>query len=120
MNCLEGRGAVMRKCRLGLGVRGLDSSERVPQGTAPIQSKARRFCLSCNIGCHKMQVPRMDIIKQLETYRLEHRIPQQELAKKLGVAFSTVNRWLNGKSKPSKIQAYHIEKLLNERTDTHA
>jgi transcriptional regulator with XRE-family HTH domain len=54
----------------------------------------------------------MDIIKHLETYRLEHRIPQQDLAKKLGVAFSTVNRWLNRKSKPSKIQAYHIEKLL--------
>ena len=59
-----------------------------------------------------MQIPQMDIIKQLETYRLEHRIPQQELAKKLGVAFSTVNRWLNRKSKPSKIQAYHIEKLI--------
>ena len=59
-----------------------------------------------------MQIPQMDIIKQLETYRLEHRIPQQELAKQLGVAFSTVNRWLNRKFKPSKIQAYHVEKLL--------
>ena len=56
----------------------------------------------------------MDIIKRLETYRLENKIPQEELAKKLGVAFSTVNRWLNGKSKPSKIQSYHIEKLLKE------
>ena len=64
-----------------------------------------------------MQIPRMDIIKQLETYRLEHRIPQQELAEKLGVAFSTVNRWLNKKSKPNKIQSYHIEKLLKLRTN---
>ena len=62
-----------------------------------------------------MQIPRMNIVKQLETYRLEHRIPQQELAEKLGVAFSTVNRWLNGKSKPSKIQVYHISKLLNNK-----
>ena len=46
----------------------------------------------------------MNIINKLELYRLEHKIPQQELAKKLGVAFSTVNRWLNGKSKPNKIQ----------------
>lgn len=54
----------------------------------------------------------MDVIKQLETYRLEHRVPQQELAKELGVAFSTVNRWLNGKSRPSKIHTSHIRKLL--------
>lgn len=57
----------------------------------------------------------MQIIKKLETYRLENKITQQELAKKLGVAFATVNRWLNGKSKPNKIQSYHIEKLLKER-----
>ena len=36
----------------------------------------------------------MNLIKALETYRLENRISQEELAKKLGVAFSTVNRWL--------------------------
>ncbi len=56
--------------------------------------------------------PMSDIIQKLETYRLEHRISQEELAKKLSVAFSTVNRWLNKKSKPNKIQCYHIEKLL--------
>jgi transcriptional regulator with XRE-family HTH domain len=56
-----------------------------------------------------------DIIKKLETYRLEHKISQEELAKKLDVAFSTVNRWLNGKSQPNKIQSYHINKLLKER-----
>jgi len=58
-----------------------------------------------------------DIIKQLETYRLENKISQEELAEKLGVAFSTVNRWLNKKSKPNKIQSYHIEKLLKLRTN---
>ena len=56
----------------------------------------------------------VEIITKLENYRLEQRIPQQELAKKLGVAFSTVNRWLNGKSNPNKIQSYHIEKLLKK------
>ena len=55
----------------------------------------------------------MKLIKRLEIYRLENKISQQELAEKLGVAFSTVNRWLNGKTKPNKIQSYHIEKLLN-------
>lgn len=56
----------------------------------------------------------MTIIDRLENYRLENRISQQELAKKLEVAFSTVNRWLNGKVKPNKIQSYHIENLLKE------
>lgn len=55
-----------------------------------------------------------DLIKQLEIYRLENKISQEMLAEKLGVAFSTVNRWLNEKSKPNKIQSYHIEKLIKE------
>ena len=57
----------------------------------------------------------MDIIKQLELYRLENRITQVDLARDLKVAFSTVSRWLNGKTTPNKIQQYHIEKFLVER-----
>ena len=57
----------------------------------------------------------MDLIDRLENYRLENKIPQQQLAKKLDVAFSTVNRWLNRKAKPNKIQSYHIEKLLKKK-----
>ena len=56
----------------------------------------------------------MTLIQDLETYRLENKITQEQLAKNLGVAFATVNRWLNGKYKPRKIQQYHIEKLLKE------
>jgi len=55
-----------------------------------------------------------DLIKQLELYRLENRITQVELAKDIGVNFSTVSRWLNGKTKPNKIQQYHVEKYLNK------
>ncbi len=55
----------------------------------------------------------MDIVKQLETYRLENRIPLQELADDLEVSFSTVSRWFSEKTRPSKIQQYHIEKFLN-------
>ena len=54
----------------------------------------------------------MNTIKQLEIYRLEHKITQAQLAKELGVSFATVNRWLNGRTKPGKIQQYHIEKFL--------
>lgn len=57
----------------------------------------------------------MGIIKQLEVYRLENRVTQNELAKEIGVNFSTVSRWLNGKTTPNKIQQYHIEKFLNRK-----
>lgn len=57
----------------------------------------------------------MKIMRELEKYRLENRITQVELAKELGVAFATVNRWLNGKCKPGKIQSYHLEKFLKEK-----
>lgn len=56
-----------------------------------------------------------DLIKQLELYRLENRVTQIELARDIGVNFSTVSRWLNGKTKPNKIQQYHVEKYLTER-----
>jgi len=55
------------------------------------------------------------LIEKLEIYRLENRVGQKQLADLLHVHFSTVNRWLNGKTTPNKIQQYHIKKLL----DTH-
>lgn len=58
----------------------------------------------------------MNIINKLEIYRLKNKISQQELAKRLGVSFCTVNRWFTGKIKnPHKMQTYHIEKLLEEK-----
>ena len=54
----------------------------------------------------------MGLVEELETYRLENRITQQQLAKMLQVSFATVNRWFNGKTKPNKIQEYHIKQLL--------
>lgn len=52
------------------------------------------------------------IVERLEVFRLENKISQERLADMLGVAFSTVNRWLNGRAEPNKIQTYHINKLL--------
>ena len=57
----------------------------------------------------------MDLVKELDSYRLENKITQQALAEQLGVSFVTVNRWFNGKTMPSKIQQYHIEKYLKEK-----
>ena len=54
----------------------------------------------------------MELIQKLDIYRLENRISQQSLAAKLGVSFVTVNRWFNNRTKPNKIQRYHINKFL--------
>ena len=69
-----------------------------------------------------MQIPQKihsspvdNLIKKLEQYRLKNRIPQQQLADEIGVVFSTVSRWLTGKTKPNKIQQYHIERFLDEK-----
>ena len=59
-----------------------------------------------------------DLIKKLEIYRLENRVSQKQLANRLNVAFSTVNRWFNGKTIPNKIQQYHIKKLLDNLDNT--
>ena len=56
-----------------------------------------------------------NLIQKLEQYRLKNRIPQQQLADEIGVVFSTVSRWLNGKTKPNKIQQYHIENFLKKK-----
>jgi transcriptional regulator with XRE-family HTH domain len=54
----------------------------------------------------------IELLKKLDNYRLECKLTQKQLAEKLGVAFVTVNRWLNGHTKPNKIQEYQIRKLL--------
>jgi transcriptional regulator with XRE-family HTH domain len=60
-----------------------------------------------------------DLIKKLEIYRLENRISQKQIADRLNITFSTVNRWFNGKTTPNKIQQYHIKKLLDNLDNTH-
>jgi DNA-binding transcriptional regulator YiaG len=55
---------------------------------------------------------KVDLLEQLEEYRLKNRLSQEKLARLLDVSFQTVNRWFKGHSKPSKIHEYHIRKLL--------
>lgn len=53
-------------------------------------------------------------IESLRLYRLKHQLTQEELARKLGVSFATVNRWFKAKTHPSELQAYRIKKLLGQ------
>ena len=41
-------------------------------------------------------------------------LTQEKFAAKLGVTFSTVNRWENGKTKPSPLALQQIKDLLRE------
>ena len=48
--------------------------------------------------------------------RLKLNISQEELAKLLGVSFSSVNRWENGRNQPTKIAKAKLKKLFNENS----
>lgn len=49
-------------------------------------------------------MPSMEnIVEQLKALRRQHGWSQEDLARELGVSFSTVNRWENGKAKPSRL-----------------
>ncbi len=54
------------------------------------------------------------LIADLRLYRLKNGLSQVKLAKRLGVTFCSVNRWLNGKQIPSELQAYKIEQLIKK------
>jgi transcriptional regulator with XRE-family HTH domain len=55
-----------------------------------------------------------DLIERLKAYRLENKITQEGISKKIGVGYSQPYRWFNGKAKPNKIHRYHIEKLIKK------
>jgi transcriptional regulator with XRE-family HTH domain len=50
-----------------------------------------------------------DLVRQLRT-RLG--LTQEKLAARLGVTFPTINRWENGRAKPSPLALKQIEVLL--------
>ena len=47
----------------------------------------------------------------IRSLRAELGVPQEQLAAKLGVAFSTVSRWENGRGNPSPLAIKLIEQL---------
>ena len=53
-----------------------------------------------------------EIVKQL---RIKLKLTQEQFAAKVGVTFSTVNRWENRKSKPSPLAAGKIKKMLSKK-----
>lgn len=50
----------------------------------------------------------------LRSIRQQLGLSQEELAQRLGVSFTSVNRWENGQTKPSKLARRQIEALCRE------
>lgn len=55
-----------------------------------------------------------NVSKMVRELRLALGLTQEQFAAKIGVTFSTVNRWENGKVKPSPLALQKIEELENE------
>ena len=55
-----------------------------------------------------------NIAEQLKTLRQQPGWSQEDLARELGVSFSTVNRWENGKAKPSRLAQKGILALITQ------
>jgi len=49
--------------------------------------------------------------------RLETGLTQEQFAAELGVTYSSINRWVNGRSKPSPLAMQKIEETLQQMGD---
>jgi len=55
-----------------------------------------------------------DICQTIKELRAATDLTQERFAAKIGVTFSTVNRWENGKGKPSPLAMQRIRTLLKK------
>ena len=54
-----------------------------------------------------------NIAEELKKLRQQKGWSQEDLARELGVSFATVNRWENGKTKPSRLAQEKIKQVAN-------
>ncbi|MCF8050735.1 MAG: helix-turn-helix domain-containing protein [Desulfobacterales bacterium] len=61
--------------------------------------------------------PRDDIPRLVRELRSRTGLTQEKFAAKLGVTFPTINRWENGRARPSPLAMEKIEALLRSMGD---
>jgi len=61
-----------------------------------------------------------DIPRLVREIRDRTGLTQEKFAAKLGVTFPTINRWENGRAKPSPLAVQKIEELLRSMGDNGA
>lgn len=62
----------------------------------------------------------IDIPQLIRKLRERTGLTQEKFAAKLGVTFPTINRWENGRAKPSPLAMQKIEELLRSMGDDGA
>lgn len=55
-----------------------------------------------------------DIPRLVRELRKRTRLTQEKFAARLGVTFPTINRWENGRAKPSPLALKQIEELIRD------
>jgi len=66
------------------------------------------------MGAGKKTMPKtgeINLARKIRDLRSRLGLTQEQFAAKVGVTFSTVNRWESGKSKPSPLAMRQIEEL---------
>ncbi|MBL7181212.1 MAG: helix-turn-helix transcriptional regulator [Pseudomonadota bacterium] len=58
-----------------------------------------------------------DIPRLIRELRKRTGLTQEKFAAKLGVTFPTINRWENGRAKPSPLAMQRIEELMRSMGD---
>jgi transcriptional regulator with XRE-family HTH domain len=58
---------------------------------------------------------KQDISKMIKELRVDLGLTQEQFAAKLGVTYSTINRWENKKGKPSPLAMFRIAELLKKQ-----
>jgi len=69
------------------------------------------------MSARKKAMPKIEdneLARKIRELRSKLGLTQEQFAAKVGVTFSTVNRWESGKSKPSPLAMRQIEELINE------
>ena len=61
---------------------------------------------------------RVNIPRFVRELRKRTGLTQEKFAAKLGVTFPTINRWENGRAKPSPLAMQKIEELLGKMGDS--
>lgn len=65
-----------------------------------------------------MLIERQDIARLVHEIRLRTGLTQEKFAARLGVTFPTINRWENGRARPSPLALKQLESLILELGET--
>ena len=61
----------------------------------------------------------MEFCQTVKNIRLVLKLSQEDLARKLGVSYATINRWENGKSTPSRLALSAVKEFCEKNGITY-